>query len=203
MKSMEFIKGDFKISEWSIEDDKLVYGTFKTEELPISEITSIKTLEIIRKKHFIELKFSTGQYATATMDSKTYEFFYTLFVKNGNKSKRIKLPITGKSEKNIFWTIGGAFVLISYVLSGSNDNPPTPNSSSTQSTNTSSISAESCIANINAITMYDIPRFRTVSKSNYSVQVSYTNYSGKVHQFKCENGKIQLFAEGAGIWMDM
>ena len=103
-------------------------------------------------------------------------------------------------NKNLLW-VGGLIFLI--VLA--NKEPASNEASEKPAASTGHISSSACISKIHNTTQYDRSRLKLSRQTESAVHVSYRNDFGRVHKFRCQgqSGTVQLFAEGAGMWMAM
>jgi len=97
---------------------------------------------------------------------------------------------------------GTGFILI-LLLANSNKSEPSPTEK--EVTPTGIISKTKCVNNVNKITMYNKSRLNSSLQSNNSILVTYLSDTGNLHKFRCigSQGKVQLFADGTGMWLNM
>ena len=118
------------------------------------------------------------------------------------ESKHVTSSKDGSSiNKNLVW--GGLAVVIFIALA--NNNSDSSDTSPESLTPTGHVSASSCVSKVHSAAQYDRSRLKPAGQSASSVNINYRNDSGRVHKFRCvgPSGTVQLFAQGAGMWMDM
>jgi hypothetical protein len=100
--------------------------------------------------------------------------------------------------------LGGGFALVVVLLmvrGVSSDEPREP----PEQREKGIILPSACINKVHAITGYDKTKLRYIGDNDNFVFVNYTNNYGKIHKFRCAgpSGTIELFANGAGAWLEM
>ena len=67
-----------------------------------------------------------------------------------------------------------------------------------------SVSVQDCVNKVHDITWYEKGRLSGTRKDNFTL-VHYINNNGTLHSFRCvgDSGKVQLYAKGAQMWLDM
>ncbi|EHR6437326.1 hypothetical protein [Vibrio vulnificus] len=108
---------------------------------------------------------------------------------------------TPKAQSKLIWI--GAFIVLLFLLANKESNSESSVSKTTIPKGV--VSSGSCIDKIHGITLYDRSRLKYTGSNDSIVYVNYKNDHGRVHKFRCSGpeGTVELFAEGAGIWMAM
>ncbi|MBD1559876.1 hypothetical protein HC752_23385 [Vibrio sp. S9_S30] len=104
-------------------------------------------------------------------------------------------------KSKVFWA--GVFVIFLFLMT--NKESDSKLNVTEKTTSNGVVSSSVCIDKIHGITLYDRSRLKYTSDSDSSVYVNYKNDQGRIHKFRCSGsaGTVELFAEGAGIWMAM
>lgn len=120
---------------------------------------------------------------------------------NQNSNHNSESKGSSKAKSKLIWA--GAFIV--FVLFLANKESDSESNVSKTYIPKGVVSSSSCIDTIHSITLYDSDRLKYTGNSDSSVYVSYINDHGRVHKFRCtgSSGTVELFAEGAGIWMAM
>ena len=120
---------------------------------------------------------------------------------NQNSSPNSENKGSSKVKSKLIWV--GAFV--AFFLFFTNKESDSEANVSKPSIPKGVVSSSSCIDKIHGVTLYDRGRLKYTGDSDSSVYVNYKNDHGRVHKFRCAgaSGTVELFAEGAGIWIAM
>ncbi|HFQ5319113.1 TPA: hypothetical protein ACGUXP_004496 [Vibrio vulnificus] len=118
MKKIEIIKGDFSGDTWSLEKDGMETGFYKVKRIPMSEIIELNKLEVTKKEHFVEFVLADGKTFVASMNQKTYDSCYKMFLEIGNQSKKLELPVLRKSKSNVIYSTLGFLFLVGFLSGG-------------------------------------------------------------------------------------
>ncbi|MCF7482942.1 hypothetical protein L3V31_14605 [Vibrio sp. J1-1] len=110
---------------------------------------------------------------------------------------------TNSSSKNkrLFGII--AFVILLLIVASASNKSTKPSSSESNYEEPTSTSIAACKSLINRKTMYDIDRLSYIGSDKGNPVITYYVDSDLVHQFRCENDSLKLYAKGAGTWMSM
>ncbi|SQH76466.1 protein of unknown function [Shewanella benthica] len=121
---------------------------------------------------------------------------------SNKNNEHYKITNTSSNKnKNLLWV--GVAVVFLIVLANKKS---VSNDSSLESiVPTGHISSNTCVSKVHDVTQYERTRLKVSSQANSAVHVTYRNNSGRVHKFRCfgASGDVQIFAEGAGMWMAM
>jgi hypothetical protein len=121
MANIQIIKGNFSGETWRLEKDIIVIGFYELRQIPISEVTDLKKLEVTKKEHFVEFLLADGKSFVSTMSKATYESCYRAFIKLGNQPKNLTLPVYKKSKSNVVLAGIGALLLVGMLSGGEQD----------------------------------------------------------------------------------
>lgn len=121
MKKITILEGDFEAGDWETDSEGISKGFFSTKKIPYSEIVDVTTLEIIKKKHYVLIKTSNNKELKASMADNAYKVFYENYLKHGNNTKNIDLPVEKKDKV----MIGAAIVIGIIVVANNQSNTKT------------------------------------------------------------------------------
>ena len=199
---VKVIKGAFINTLWEVKGPFLVSGFFKINKIPFDEIVSINKQEVIGKKNYVEFTLSDSSSFISEMDEKTYGKVYECHVKYGGKPRCVNLPVVSTSMSNITWSILGVlFVCLFFIKNSGKEKEGTPSISSPSRSVASENEIKQCLDKVYSATLYDDLNVKHAESGN--IVISYTNSQGSVHLFRCFNSTLQLYAEGAQMWVDM
>lgn len=97
---------------------------------------------------------------------------------------------------------GAGFILILLLA---NSNKSEPSSTEKEAAPTGIVSKAECVNNVHQLTLYNKSRLNSSVQSKSSILVTYLSDTGSLHKFRCigSQGEVQLFADGAGMWLNM
>lgn len=124
MKMITVIDGDFA-GLWTLSSTDISKGFLFVKSIPFTEIADISKKESVKREIFADITLLNGVSLAAKMHEDVYSKLYTRYLENRNKGRKIPLPHTRISLRDIPVSLAALLIFMAILLGSQSSNSPT------------------------------------------------------------------------------